>query len=358
MTPSAPGSVHVIGTGLIGTSIGLALRRVGTQVSLEDADADALAVAVERGAGVRADGDPDVDLVVVSVPPDVVGATMARAGERWPTAVITDVASVKAAPLAQALAAGAAPTRLVGGHPMAGREVSGPEAARADLFEDRVWVLTPLPESAPGSTALVEALVAACGAMPVVMSARDHDDAVAVTSHAPQVLASALAARLLDLPEDAVRVSGQGLVDMTRIADSDAALWATILSANAGPVAAALRGLIDDLSGWEEALASSPADEAGIREAMSRGSRGRARVPGKHGARQAQYALVPVMVKDEPGELARLFVAAGDLGINLEDVRIEHVLGRPSGLIELSVRQETGGALVDGLRERGFDVRA
>ena len=159
-----------------------------------------------------------------------------------------------------------------------------------------------------------------------------------------------------------VEVSGQGLRDVTRIAGSDPSLWREILAANAGPVADVLSGVADDLDRVVAALRSiadgTDSDASGVVEdALRRGRTGRSRVPGKHGATPADYATVPVQVADAPGELARLFTAAGEAGINLEDVRIEHVLGRPSGLVELAVRPENGARLAESLRDRGFDVR-
>ena len=143
---------------------------------------------------------------------------------------------------------------------------------------------------------------------------------------------------------------------MTRIAGSDPQLWRAILSANADSVAGVLEAFSDDLARVVSDLRSG--DGAEVASALTRGAEGRERVPGKHGDAATAYDVVTAIVKDEPGELARLFVAAGDLGINLEDVRIDHVLGKPSGLIELSVRPEVAGRLVDGLRSLGFDVRA
>ena len=171
---------------------------------------------------------------------------MARAGA-FADATVTDVTSVKAEPLAAAVAAGADPGRLVGGHPMAGRETSGAAAARHDLFDDRVWVISPLAESDPERVVTVRDLVVTCGAVPVVMAPEEHDRAVALTSHAPQLLSSLLAARLLDADPEAVAVSGQGLRDMTRIAASDPALWRSILDANADSVADVLRDLRVDM---------------------------------------------------------------------------------------------------------------
>jgi prephenate dehydrogenase len=354
MTVPVPGPVLVVGSGLLGASLGLALRRAGVDVWIDDADASVLSVAVDRGAGLpwRPDAGTPA-LVVVAVPPAAAGEAMARACVQS-GATITDVTSVKAQPLARACELGADPSRLVGGHPMAGREVSGPGAARADLFDDRVWVISPLPESEPGRVDAVRDLAITCGAVPVVMAPDDHDRAVALTSHAPQVLSSLLAALLLDADDDAVAVSGQGLRDMTRIAESDPRMWEAILRANADAVAPVLEAYAHNLT---EVIADLRSRGDASR-ALTRGVEGRRRVPGKHGDAATAYDLVPVIIKDEPGELARVFVAAGDLGVNLEDVRIDHVLGKPSGLVELSVRPEATDVLVAGLRSRGFDVRA
>ena len=354
MTPPVTGPVLVVGSGLLGASIGLALRRAGVHVWLDDVDPDAMAQAVGRGAGEpwRPDaGEPR--LVVVAVPPAAAGPAIARAGA-FPQATVTDVTSVKAEPLAAARAAGADPARLVGGHPLAGRETSGAGAARQDLFDDRVWVISPLPESDPVRVEAVMDLVVTCGAVPVVMAPEDHDRAVALTSHAPQLLSSLLAARLLDADPEAVAVSGQGLRDMTRIAASDPALWRSILDANAEPVADVLEAFAQDL----DAVIARLRRHDDVADALARGVEGRLRIPGKHGAAATAYDLVPVIIRDEPGELGRLFLAAGELGVNLEDVRIDHVLGKPSGLVELSVRPESTVRLVEGLGALGFDVRA
>lgn len=348
------GPVLVIGSGLLGASVGLALRRAGVRVWLDDIDPAAVAEAVGGGAGeawVAGAGEPR--LVVVAVPPAAAGDALARAS-LMPGAVITDVTSVKAEPLGAALARGADAARLVGGHPMAGREMSGAAGARHDLFDDRVWVVAPVPGSAPESVQAVRDLALTCGAVPVEMAPAEHDRAVALTSHAPQVLSSLLAARLIEADADAVAVSGQGLRDMTRIAGSDPHLWRDILGANAESVTGVLEAYARDL----DAVIAQLRRGGDVSETLQRGVAGRQRIPGKHGAAATSYDLVPVIIKDEPGELARVFVAAGELGVNLEDVRIDHVLGKPSGLVELSVRPESTLRLVEGLRSLGFDVRA
>lgn len=353
------GPVLIIGTGLIGTSIGLALRARGTRVLLRDAVPGHAIVAHELGAGDVDQGSADPELVVVAVPPRHAADVLAQACREFPKATVTDVTSVKGRVLDDAWALGADPHRVVGGHPMAGREVSGATGARVDLLNDRMWILTP--GVVEGHRLLqVRALVEACGAVCIEMDSAEHDRAVALVSHLPQVLSTSLAGELVGADEQQVRVAGQGLRDMTRIAASDAELWTDILAANADPVVEALDELIKRLARARDAIAHADSDSGrdSIRALMIAGAAGQSRIPGKHGLAAADYAVVAVMLADAPGELARLFAAAGDEGINTEDVRIEHVLGRPSGLVELLVRPDRGDALRSVLRARGFDIRS
>lgn len=351
-------SVHVIGSGLIGTSVGLALSRLGIDVTLSDHDDAILQEAIALGAGrSRCGDDREPDIVIAATPPARVGDVLAEAAQRWEGSTLTHVASVQHRTLSDAEARRVPLHRFVGGHPMAGREVSGPLGGRADLFDDRVWVVCPTSQTDPERIEQVRELARMCGARPTVMAAGDHDAAVAVTSHAPQVLASVLAGRLVEAPDEVVALSGQGLRDMTRIAASDPDLWEEILRWNADSVHAVLADVMNELAGLVTGLEDSGGKDQ-IREVLSRGVIGHSRIPGKHGGHGRDYDVISVMVKDEPGQLAQLFVAAGELGINLEDVRIEHVLGRPSGLIDLSVQPQVAAQLRAGLTGQGFDVRA
>jgi prephenate dehydrogenase len=364
------GPVLIVGAGLIGASIGFALRRAGVEVLLEDASPTVLQEAIYRGAGKMGEPGRTPSVVVIAVPPDAASGEIARAAERFPEATITDTTSVKGLILDEAIEAGADAHRLVGGHPMAGREISGPEAARADLFDDRLWILTPTGHEGQDHVARVRRLVTTCGAQVLSMDPAEHDAAVALVSHVPQIVASSLAAALVGEPADRIQIAGTGLSDTTRIAGSDPQLWTQILRANAGPVSGVLEGvtrrlqqILDALTPDERASARHGGlidrdQVAPVTEVLDHGRQGHARIPGKHGATSIRYAIVPVMVEDKPGELARLFVAAGDLGVNLEDVRIEHVLGRPSGLVDLFVRPDVSEILAAGLTQAGFDVRA
>ena len=367
--PAAPstGPVLVVGTGLIGASIALALRAQGREVWLQDVDPAALAVAVERGAGVALPEGPEeaadagAGLVIVCVPPSAASSVIAASLRTHINATVSDVASTKARLQAEVEALVTTPSdlsRYVPGHPMAGREVSGPAAARADLFADRVWALTPTPATDPARTAAVVALVESLGAVSVVTTPEEHDRAVALTSHTPQVVASTVAAGLAGLGDTGVRLSGQGLRDVTRLAASDPTLWSDILTSNADPVADALDALIDRLGTVRDGLRGGAAGSSEVRRALEEGVAGYLRVPGKHGTAPVAWAVVAVSVADRPGELGRLFADAGATGVNLEDVRIEHAQGRPTGLVELEVAPGSAQALAHGLRDAGWDVRA
>ena len=351
----------VIGSGLIGTSLGLALGAMGWEVLLSDRDPAAAALAADRGAGTLWSDDlPDPGVVVVAVPPSHVVEVAVAALQRWPQATVTDVASVKA-PVIEGVdeLAGTMAARFVGGHPMAGREVTGPGGAMAELFRDRPWVITPAGTTDSARVEGVLALVAAVGAVPIELSAAEHDRAVALTSHTPQVIASLLAGRLNAAQPDQVLVSGQGLRDTVRIAASDPAMWSEILTANAGPVVSELQCLAGDLERLIGDLqAGGQRGRDAVFEAVSAGRRGVSRLPGKHGSSASRYRTVRVAVPDEPGALASLFAVAAEARVNLEDVRIEHALGRPTGLVELSVAPDHAEELHRTLQAAGWSLRA
>jgi prephenate dehydrogenase len=263
----------------------------------------------------------------------------------------TDVASVKELPVTQARALGCDLGSYVPGHPLAGRERHGPAAARADLFLGRTWALCPLPETSPAALEAVTALVVACGADPVRADPGTHDRWVALVSHAPHLVAAAMAARLApaSVPPDALRLAGQGLRDVTRIAAGDSALWTQILAANAAPVAEVVAAVAADLA--------AAAADADVPDLLERGRAGAARIPGKHGGQPRNFSVVQVVIADQPGELARLFNAAGAAGVNIEDVRIEHSPGLPVGVAELSVRPGQAEALLEAMRAGGWSTR-
>ncbi|HEX2177070.1 MAG TPA: prephenate dehydrogenase [Nocardioidaceae bacterium] len=347
------GPVLVIGCGLIGTSVGLALRHRGVPVHLQDKDPQVARTAAERGAGDAAAPAHDVAVVVVAVPPDHVGPIVVEALRAWPRAVVTDVGSVKTRPLEAVARATSDIGRYVGGHPMAGSERSGPLAASVDLFAGRVWAVTPHEGAEQSAVDAVAALARLCGAEPVPMSPAEHDEAVARVSHVPHVLAVLAAARLDNAPGDHLQLSGQGIRDVTRIAAGDPGLWQQILAANSTSVVRLLSDVRADLDRFIGELSSSAPR---VQPLLRRGVAGTRAIPGKHGGPLRSVDAVFVLVPDRPGELGRLLVDSGAAGVNIEDIRIDHVLGRPSGLVELSVPEGDGERLVQALADRGWSV--
>ncbi|MCF6469943.1 prephenate dehydrogenase/arogenate dehydrogenase family protein [Nonomuraea sp. MG754425] len=278
----------VIGCGLIGTSVALALRREGVRVALDDHDPRALAQAVSMGAGVALRRRARrADVVVIATPPSAVVSVLREAQSRGLGAVYTDVASAKARILAEAGPAGCDLTSYVPGHPMAGREVSGPAAARAGLFEGRTWAVCPHPDLSPHALRVACVLAAACGAEVTLLAPDAHDQVTAAVSHVPLVLSAALAGRFARAEPQALALAGTGLQDMTRIAASPVDMWRDILEHNAGSVASLLEDVASDLAQAVAALraAGAPGRKA-VAELLSQGNAGHARIVDACSARE------------------------------------------------------------------------
>ncbi|MFU0804355.1 MAG: prephenate dehydrogenase [Pseudoclavibacter caeni] len=352
-----PSPVLVVGTGLLGASIGLALAQRGVDVLLSDVSPSALALAADYGAGRPVTVTDRPVLVVVAVPPELTAGVVAEQLRRHPDAVVTDVASVKFQILARLEAAGADLDRYLGSHPMAGRERGGPIAARADLFQGQPWVIAEHPRMTPRALELVERVALDVGAVPVHLDPAEHDRAVALVSHVPQVVATLLAGRLLDGTPSQLALAGGGLRDTTRIAASDPGLWLQILAANAPAVGDILQALRDDLDRVLGALADvdAPGARRTLTEVFLHGNEGVRRIPGKHGT-DATYTDLVVFVADRPGELARLFQEIGEIGVNIEDLRLEHSPRAQFGLAEVSVLPERAEELARALGERGWQL--
>ena len=379
-TPMA--DVLVVGCGLIGTSVALALRGVADVMVHDEAPAVA-ATAVARGGGRVWDGTERADLVVVAVPPSATAPLLTEIQLMNVGQSYTHVASVQSQVQRELEVLGCDLTTIVGGHPLAGRELSGPGAATGDLFVGRPWAVCGSSYSSGLAAGAVHDLATACGALPIELDAEAHDSAVALLSHLPQVVASALAGLLVPgaaQPPVPTALSGPGLADTTRLAASDPALWTEILTLNAPHVAPAIRRLVEQLDQLAGSLEDSAADSAAsepavrpqpglvarldgtspsteaVREFLDRGTRGRALVPVKRGELSEAFGPVRVSVDDQPGRLAALLTAAGGAGVNVEDVRVEHVPGREQGVIELLVDMAAVDQLAHALRAGHWHV--
>lgn len=369
------GPVLVIGAGLLGASIGLGLSHRGYTVYISDISPTTEAVAEDIGAGtsLRAlahewqgkegqDAPAQLELapqlVVVAAPPDVTADLVVRALADYPASFVIDIASVKSGILSAVREAGADASRYLGTHPMAGREKSGPVAARGELFSARPWVLCDHETVRPELVKVAQQVATELGSTITHMDVEEHDRTVALISHVPQVMSSLLASRLQDTSLYALGLAGQGLRDTTRIAASDPGLWVQILSANAEPVVQTLYGVREDLERLISTLEAPTAAGArlDIAQLMSEGNSGVARIPGKHGGSPSAFAQLTVLVDDTPGTLARLLVEIGELGVNLEDLRLEHSPGAQVGMAEISVNPNEHEKLIEDLTSRGWKV--
>jgi prephenate dehydrogenase len=358
------GGVLVVGTGLIGTSIALALSRAGVPTWLDDPDPAALALAAARGAGRPWDGR-GVAHAVVAAPPSATVDVLLALQDADAAASYSDVASVKSQLVAEAERRGVSLSTWCPAHPVAGRERGGAGAAQADLFLDRSWVLCPLPVTEDAAVVATQAVAELCGAQPVRLDPARHDAVLASLSHVPQLVASALAVAADALGPAELELAGGGFRDGTRVAASDAALWQEIIAGNRAPVAAALDRVLAELTRVRDALEPAPPVPATRGEAVgevvgevvgdlvARGAVVRRGLPDKPAAGRSLGRLV-VVVDDRPGALAGVFDAAARQGVNVEDVRVEHALGGRRGQAELLVPAAGLGELGAGLTAAGY----
>jgi prephenate dehydrogenase len=343
--------VRIIGSGLIGTSIALALSSRGIAVEMTDSDSGRASLANDLVNSIQAD---QVDLVILALPTSQVGAVINAEFSINPQAIFMDVGSVMTKPLVEIESSGPVARRFCGSHPMAGREIGGPESARSDLFVGRPWIYTPTSVTDEDVLPVVLELIRALGAIPIRMDAAEHDAAVALLSHLPQISASLLAMQLRDGHETWFALSGQGVKDATRIAASDPKLWREIISMNREKIHPLLIQMRQDLS---QLIDGFDNDEV-IENFIAQGRLGRRRVPGKHGGQPRDYAYLPIVIEDKPGKLAALFQECADAQVNVEDLSIEHSPGQFTGLVTLALSPTDVERLGSHLLQRGWNVHS
>ncbi len=353
--------VAVVGTGLIGGSVGAALRRRGVEVTGVDTDPRRRSEALERHVVDAAVADlgaavEGADLVVVAVPVGAVAATVTAALDLG-AAAVTDVGSVKA-PVVGSVE-GACPrtgSRFVGGHPMAGSEQEGVAGADPDLFVGATWVLTPTGHTDPDVYSLVRSFVALLGAEPVALTPDDHDALVAVVSHVPQLAATTL----MDLASHRavehaalLRLAAGGFRDMTRIAAGDPAIWPDICVANRDAIVDALDAYVRALEKVRDSVAAGRSDELLHMLESARAARRSLPV----GAAEAGPLVeLRIPVPDRPGVLAEVATLAGRLGVNISDLEIAHSMESTGGVMVLVVAEAGVQAFEKALEGSGYSV--
>ena len=360
MTSRAEGGARpralVVGTGLIGGSIGLSLRRRGWHVAGLDADQGRLAEALRIGALDEAGDDLDAEIVFVATPASAVarevGRILATPGRRG-DAVVTDVSGVKSA-----IVAAADHPRFIGGHPMAGSEQVGLQGAAPDLFEGAVWVLTPTSATDLDAFTRLQGVVAELDADVLVLTAEDHDRLVAVVSHVPHLVAATLMnAATVGAEQDRalLRLAAGGFRDMTRVAAGHPGIWPDICAENAGPIVAALEALVHELTLMRDRVAEHDRDS--LFGALQSASLARRNLPARM-VRPDNLSELRIPVPDRHGVLAEITSLAADGGISIYDIEIAHSAEGPRGVLILVVDTAEAERLRDAIEAQGYHCRA
>lgn len=341
----------VVGVGLIGGSIGAALRRSGWHVLGRDLDRATLEQAVAVGAidePAPTEGAVDVDLTFVATPVGAIADEVRRALADTP-GLVTDAGSVKA-PLVPLLS----DPRVVGGHPMAGSEQEGVAGARADLFEGRTWVLTPVAGTDDDAFAEVRAVVAGFGAEVVSLPPERHDSMVAVVSHVPHLTA----ASLMGLADERstehrglLRLAAGGFRDMTRIASGHPGIWPDICAENRNAIVGELDRLVATLGDVRDLVADG--DRDGLMAVLERARSARQALPARF-ARPEDLAEIRVPLRDQTGALAAITVLAAELDVSIADIEIAHSVEGDEGVLILLVEAGVGERLRQGLVDAGY----
>ena len=347
-------SVRIVGSGLIGTSIGLGLSAKGIDVLMVDIDPRAQKLAQDL-VGKAAVGP--AELTIFAVPTSSLKSVVPSEFSLNPKSKFIDIGSVKTKPIVEVVTGGIPKARFCPTHPMAGREIGGAESARADLFLGRPWIFSPAGVDADVVEAAKE-LIELLGAEAFELGAEEHDKAVALISHLPQIVASLLAKQLLDGQSKWIDLAGAGLRDTTRIAASDSGLWSEIIGLNRHEISPLLEKLARDLDELISALGGTEPDSVAIERMIVQGNDGRRRIPGKHGGTARNYTLLPVVIEDKPGQLGALFNECAQAKVNVEDLTMEHSPGQFTGLITLSLSQEDAQTLHKHLLKSGWNVHS
>ena len=342
---------NIVGTGLIGGSIGLGLRARGWYVTGRDADAARAARAVELGALDAVGEDLDAALTFVATPVSSIVSEAQRA-LRQP-GVVTDVGGVKGP-----IVAGVDDPRFVGGHPMAGSEQEGVDGARPDLFEGATWVLTPRLDTDSDAYTRVRSVVTSLGAEVLALPPERHDDLVATVSHVPHLAAAALMVQAAAGAEEhasLLRLAAGGFRDMTRIAAGHPGIWPDICTENREAIVKALDELVASLSTMRDLVVLG--DRPGLLQALERARHARTNLPTR-GDRPEHLAEVRVPVPDRPGVLAEVTTLVGELDVNMFDFETVHSSAGDRGVLVFLVEAGSADLVRGALLARGYKPSA
>jgi len=344
--------IRVVGAGLIGTSMALGLQLAGYEVAVEDDQPE-----VERLAQSllgQSELPPAPDLVIVATPISSIPGILKEFATRYPKANFMDIGGLKSEVLQEIGRFPDISRRFCSTHPMAGREIAGPLAARGDLFQGRIWIITPSSQCSEVVRLQILDVVNSLGGIPIELDAVTHDHVIAGISHLPQIMSSLLSSALDEVDEQHLALAGQGLKDVSRLAASDSDLWAELLHANRSALAPYLDKLAHLLNDLSTSLTHD--DLRKTHEILSQGRENHRRIPGKHGGKKRDYWYLPIVIADQPGQLAAIFDACAVVKANVEDLSIEHTPGQESGLVTLALSQSDATKLYEQLLSDGWKV--
>ena len=349
MSEPTPRRATVVGLGLVGSSVALALRKAGWHVTgtdIQEARAQrAFVLGVIDGIGI--DAAASVGVVATTVD-EIVPAALGLL-DASPRMVVTDVGSVKAR-----IVAGIDDPRFVGGHPMAGSEQAGPDGADQDLFVGATWVLTPTERTDEAAFATVRSLVHALGAEPVSLLPDRHDSLVAMVSHVPHLVAATLmtvASRRSAEHAVLLRLAAGGFRDMTRIAAGEPAMWPGVFEQNAEAVLSALDDVISELTAVRARVGE--ADREGIVALLAQASADRQNLPARV-SRPEGVVECRVPVPDRPGVLADVATILGESDVDIFDFEIAHSAEGDRGVLIVTIAAAAASAARASLLERGY----
>jgi prephenate dehydrogenase len=339
----------IVGTGLIGGSIGLALRRQGWHVTGSDRDEGRAGRALQAGAIDAVGFDAAAELTFVATPVGTI-AHEARVLLDNGAPVVTDVGGVK-----ERIVGAVDHPQFIGGHPMAGSEQEGVEGADPDLFIGATWVLTPTSDTDPQAYALVHAVVSSLGADVVALEPARHDALVAVVSHVPHLTAAALmslASAEAEQHTTLLRLAAGGFRDMTRIAAGHPGIWPDICVDNAEAIVGVLDGLLGALGGLRDAVAG--ADRATVLDVLERARVARRNLPGRSAGRAEELVEFRIPIPDKVGVTAEVTKLCSELGLNIYDIELVHSAEGQRGVMVLTVDGAEQDVLRDALQARGY----
>jgi len=339
---------NVIGLGLIGGSIGLALTERGWHVSGEDISEETVQRALDRKVIAAAGIDASASITFVATPVLAVTDQVKRALAET-VGIVTDVGSVKSG-----VTAAIDDPRFVGGHPMAGSELDGLDGADGSMFEGAVWVLTPTAGTADATFSTAAQTVAELGGDVVALAPDRHDEVVAVISHVPHLAAATLMGLASDRAEEhaaLLRLAAGGFRDMTRIASGHPAIWLDICAENRTAIVTALDGLIGGLAGMRDVVASE--DRSGLHDRLQKARDARANLPSRVN-QPSDLTEMRIPIPDRPGAAAEVFTLAAELGVNIASFEVVHSVEGNRGVVVVLVDASTAELYRGGLMARGY----